>query len=198
MFDVSIKPTSQLSDESVGVVSTSRTHKVSSSLGLLASTYGDSSDSEADEAEADVSVKDSEGRSMGCSSVVPEDEIPPQLVIDPYADHRQRRAQCDGGNHSSFDCSVDSETANPTSILSCSLQDRRALPSCAPSAQKSERAVKNALVSFGGSFMPSDEDSSRMHVFCLQHAVEVEKELQLIGGAHIFLLCHPGKLSFQI
>nr|GMD34542.1 lysine-specific demethylase REF6 [Ipomoea batatas] len=178
LFDVSIKPTSQLSDESVGVVSTSRTHKVSSSLGLLASTYGDSSDSEADETEADVSVKDSEGRSMDCS---PEDEIPLQLVIDPYADHRQRRAQ------------RDSETANRTSILSCSLQDRRAVPSCAPSAQKPpERAVKNALVApFGDAPMPSDEDSSRMHVFCLQHAVEVEKELQLIGGAHISLLCHP-------
>jgi hypothetical protein len=37
-----------------------------------------------------------------------------------------------------------------------------------------------------------DEDSSRMHVFCLEHAVEAEQQLRPIGGAHILLLCHPG------
>ncbi|KAL0918819.1 hypothetical protein M5K25_010859 [Dendrobium thyrsiflorum] len=37
----------------------------------------------------------------------------------------------------------------------------------------------------------SDKDSSRMHVFCLQHAMEVEKKLCSIGGVHIMLLCHP-------
>ncbi|PKA61274.1 Lysine-specific demethylase REF6 [Apostasia shenzhenica] len=36
-----------------------------------------------------------------------------------------------------------------------------------------------------------DKDSARMHVFCLEHAVEVEKQLRLIGGANIMLLCHP-------
>ncbi|CAN0900377.1 Lysine-specific demethylase REF6 [Linum grandiflorum] len=36
-----------------------------------------------------------------------------------------------------------------------------------------------------------DEDSSRMHVFCLEHAVEVEQRLRQIGGVHMFLLCHP-------
>ncbi|KAL6840363.1 hypothetical protein ACP4OV_030173 [Aristida adscensionis] len=41
------------------------------------------------------------------------------------------------------------------------------------------------------SIVKSDKDSSRMHVFCLEHAVEVEKQLQSIGGAHIFLLCRP-------
>jgi hypothetical protein len=38
-----------------------------------------------------------------------------------------------------------------------------------------------------------DKDSSRMHVFCLEHAAEVEKQLQSIGGAHIVLLCRPGQ-----
>ena len=38
----------------------------------------------------------------------------------------------------------------------------------------------------------SDKDSSRMHVFCLEHAAEVEKQLQPIGGVHMMLLCHPG------
>ncbi|KAG1358917.1 lysine-specific demethylase JMJ705 [Cocos nucifera] len=36
-----------------------------------------------------------------------------------------------------------------------------------------------------------DKDSSRMHVFCLEHAVEVGKQLQPIGGMHIMLFCHP-------
>ncbi|XP_008799926.2 lysine-specific demethylase JMJ705-like isoform X1 [Phoenix dactylifera] len=36
-----------------------------------------------------------------------------------------------------------------------------------------------------------DKDSSRMHVFCLEHAVEVEKQIQPAGGIDIMLFCHP-------
>ncbi|XXG88980.1 hypothetical protein AAC387_Pa12g1092 [Persea americana] len=45
----------------------------------------------------------------------------------------------------------------------------------------------------------SDQDSSRMHIFCLEHAVEVEKQLRSIGGVHMLLLCHPdySKLEAQ-
>ncbi|CAN6464389.1 unnamed protein product [Victoria cruziana] len=32
---------------------------------------------------------------------------------------------------------------------------------------------------------------SRMHVFCLEHALEAQRQLEPIGGADIFLLCHP-------
>lgn len=39
----------------------------------------------------------------------------------------------------------------------------------------------------------SDEDSSRLHVFCLEHAIQVEKRLSQVGGAHVFLVCHPGE-----
>ncbi|CAN6347452.1 unnamed protein product [Urochloa humidicola] len=35
------------------------------------------------------------------------------------------------------------------------------------------------------------KDSCRMHVFCLEHALETWTELQKIGGANIMLLCHP-------
>ncbi|KAF7039230.1 hypothetical protein CFC21_049273 [Triticum aestivum] len=42
-----------------------------------------------------------------------------------------------------------------------------------------------------------DKDSSRMHVFCLEHAVEVEKQLQAIGGAHVILLCRPEYLKIE-
>lgn len=37
-----------------------------------------------------------------------------------------------------------------------------------------------------------DEDSSRLHIFCLQHALEVEQRLRSVGGVHVLLLCHPG------
>ncbi|CAA7056465.1 unnamed protein product [Microthlaspi erraticum] len=41
-------------------------------------------------------------------------------------------------------------------------------------------------------FVPrSDDDSSRLHVFCLEHAAQVEQQLRPIGGIHIMLLCHP-------
>ncbi|KAG0464155.1 hypothetical protein HPP92_020224 [Vanilla planifolia] len=38
--------------------------------------------------------------------------------------------------------------------------------------------------------------SSRMHVFCLEHAVEVEKRLHALGGVNIMLLCHPDYPKF--
>ncbi|KAJ1286714.1 hypothetical protein BS78_03G373100 [Paspalum vaginatum] len=41
------------------------------------------------------------------------------------------------------------------------------------------------------SIVKPDKDSSRMHVFCLEHAIEAEQQLRTIGGAHIFLLCCP-------
>ena len=37
-----------------------------------------------------------------------------------------------------------------------------------------------------------NRDSSRMHVFCLEHALEVEKLLHPLGGVNIMILCHPG------
>lgn len=38
--------------------------------------------------------------------------------------------------------------------------------------------------------------SSRMHIFCLEHAVEIEKQLRSVGGMHMLLLCHPGKFWY--
>ncbi|KAK4773327.1 hypothetical protein SAY87_028346 [Trapa incisa] len=38
--------------------------------------------------------------------------------------------------------------------------------------------------------LPANEDSSRLHVFCLEHAMEVEQQLAPIGGVDIFLICH--------
>ena len=43
-----------------------------------------------------------------------------------------------------------------------------------------------------------DYDSSRWHVFCLQHALEIKQKLDVLGGMHMLLLCHPGKLLVLI
>ncbi|PIA30397.1 hypothetical protein AQUCO_05600083v1 [Aquilegia coerulea] len=37
----------------------------------------------------------------------------------------------------------------------------------------------------------SGEDSSKGHMFCLEHAVEIEKQLRTVGGVHVLLVCHP-------
>ncbi|KAK3139638.1 hypothetical protein QOZ80_5AG0386710 [Eleusine coracana subsp. coracana] len=36
-----------------------------------------------------------------------------------------------------------------------------------------------------------NKDSCKMHVFCLEHALETWTQLQQIGGANIMILCHP-------
>ncbi|KAK6123676.1 hypothetical protein DH2020_042584 [Rehmannia glutinosa] len=58
-----------------------------------------------------------------------------------------------------------------------------------------EAKVSTGLTPIEDTTMPfpsrSDEDSSRLHVFCLQHAMQVEKRLSEIGGARVFLVCHP-------
>lgn len=51
-----------------------------------------------------------------------------------------------------------------------------------------------------GSFLMNkpDKDSSRIHVFCLEHALEVQRKLRSIGGACLLLVCHSGEhLIFQ-
>lgn len=64
------------------------------------------------------------------------------------------------------------------------------------------KASLNSNTSFGrakGAMEPDaltllryNKDSCRMHVFCLEHALETWTRLQQIGGANIMLLCHPG------
>lgn len=51
-----------------------------------------------------------------------------------------------------------------------------------------DTSVKNSNISF---IQTTDRDPFRMHIFCLEHAVEVEKLLRPLGGVHMLLLCHP-------
>ncbi|GLU21499.1 hypothetical protein SLE2022_376330 [Rubroshorea leprosula] len=103
-----------------------------------------------------------------------------------------------------LDGSVEFEGDNLPSVRSNCLEDKFRKPitashansSCPPiyhgtDKMKFVKAVlplENADIAFAPA---SDEDSSRMHVFCLEHAVEVEQQLRPIGGVHVFLFCHP-------
>ncbi|XP_043723778.1 lysine-specific demethylase REF6-like [Telopea speciosissima] len=76
------------------------------------------------------------------------------------------------------------------------LKSSLVIGSCSPVAHSAESTkITNAEISFDNKSMSvihkSDDECSRMHIFCLEHAVEVEKQLNSIGGVHILLLLHP-------
>jgi len=52
--------------------------------------------------------------------------------------------------------------------------------------------TKGAMEPDALTLLKYSKDSCRMHVFCLEHALETWTQLQQIGGANIMLLCHPG------
>ncbi|KAL8097898.1 lysine-specific demethylase JMJ705-like [Apium graveolens] len=171
------------------------THRNNSSLGLLAFTYADSSDSDEDQIEAPVDAKKTEslnfsaineldsdnskspshtyfsGPSDQCNISFPlrscGDEVPLQN-LDPYDEPGRTRAVFEDKCY-----------------------------------RTSDRAVGSALAPMDKIIKPyvsrTEEDSSRLHVFCLQHAAEVEQQLCSIGGVHMLLFCHPdyGKLQAE-
>lgn len=52
----------------------------------------------------------------------------------------------------------------------------------------------NLMMIDSRSFMCREEnrDSSRMHIFCLEHAQDVERQLNPIGGVQMMIVCYPG------
>ncbi|KAL7099182.1 hypothetical protein ACP275_09G066800 [Erythranthe tilingii] len=181
-------PLSVEKENSVGVVS-EKANKVPSSLGLLALTYGNSSDSEEeDENEADISVQGG----GNCKIDSPENRTDLQMSDSntkfglPIETHKNGESKNLTNN-----CNV-AESKN-------SLTDRfrRQMESWNETSNSFTRRTdaNNGSTPLEESTMPfssrSDEDSSRLHVFCLQHAMQVEKRLGEVGGAHVFLVCHP-------
>ncbi|KAA8540727.1 hypothetical protein F0562_024354 [Nyssa sinensis] len=225
LFDVPIQSADKIRmvDQSMEVVSNTDPERDTSALGLLASTYGNSSDSEEDQVEADIPVYATETESRDCSpestlhcdnTGLPSprnhsgatgcrslpfprlgcgDEVPLQIT-DSFAEHR---------SHQTFDCSVEFQTDNVASIESSSLGGRfrhqmklsPTASNCSPVAHRAATTIGNPIIPIENATMAfasrSDEDSSRMHVFCLQHALEVEQQLRSFGGVHVLLLCHP-------
>lgn len=197
----------QMADKSNEVVSNAETSAATSALGLLALNYGNSSDSDNDQDELDSPACDE-----SCSPNIHHDASGYQehslarhhsgdefsfQDVDCYMEKGCRRDDFKDGSDQKFDCSVKSnglvgKYGGPKNISH----------TCSPDSYdadirnfgKATSPITNANVQLGPL---CDEESSRMHVFCLEHAVEVEQQLRQIGGVHIFLLCHPGAMLSQ-
>ncbi|XP_009359508.2 lysine-specific demethylase REF6 [Pyrus x bretschneideri] len=193
----------QVVDQGNEVVSNTEMPGETSALGLVALNYGNSSDSEEDQVEPDVPVCSDEPNMTNCSlesryrdqSASPpwrnpyagtsgahspssqgsgcENELRLQ-TFDHYATDGRKIANFKDSSLQNFDCSADFKTNNSAST--------------ATGFGKAIVPIQKKSMSFHPG---CDEDSSRMHVFCLEHAVEVEQQLRSIGGVHILLLCHP-------
>lgn len=213
LFDVPIQAADDIQtvQQSTEVFMDTETKETASALGLLALNYGNSSDSEEEDIEADIPVYSSRTKSRDFapvvglqseSSVESGDDVPLQ-VVDSYEDDGHLISNF-RARYKSFECSDEFESDNMASKDSNSLGSgfRQQMKSSADDSNfspltKKARSSSNAIDPFENtmSFAPrSDVDSCRLHVFCLQHAVEVEQRLRPIGGAHILLLCHPGAL----
>lgn len=205
LFDVPIKSAEKIQtvDESEGLISPSKAQEDKSSLGLLALTYGDSSDSEDDQVEADVFVNGSSDCSLE-SKDINYDTGSPSLhhysgATSSDEEHEHARGDLNDRNDRTFDCSVEFETNNFSMESNClggrfkhHRDSHHGDLSRSSVAHEAEAVVRNGI------FAPrSDEDSSMKHVFCLQHAVEVEQQLRPIGGVHMLLLCHPDYPNFD-
>ncbi|PIN24303.1 [histone H3]-lysine-36 demethylase [Handroanthus impetiginosus] len=189
-------------EESVGMVSNSKPHEEPSSLGLLALAYGISSDSEEDETEAGIAIE-------GCRTSKSDSPRNGHTsdTIDSKINHRKNTSSqisdYNAGDRETqnFDCSDEFRTKNFPVIESNSLTHRfrhqmeTRHDTSNSLSHKTEPAHSTPLTQLEDTTMPfssrSDEDSSRFHVFCLQHAMQVEKQLSEVGGAHVFLVCHP-------
>ncbi|OWM90566.1 lysine-specific demethylase REF6 isoform X2 [Punica granatum] len=134
-----------------------------SALGLIGLNYGDSSDSEDDHHEPNGS--------------------------DP-GDENSLRASPSENKYRQEILALPSNANHPSSDFPVGVETNKIEPG---SVQGTYGKLTSFNVTSGCSkpILPANEDSSRLHVFCLEHAVEVEQQLQPIGGVDVFLLCHP-------
>lgn len=190
----------------------SKAHKEPSSLGLLALTYGDPSDSEEEDSEANLPAEGcgtskSDDSRNGDASANTEPKINCReerslQTSDSNAKYGLALATSKDGEARNFDISDEFDTNSSTMIESNSLTHRSSrhqtesqLDSLNTSSCKAVGTHRTGLAPQEPTTMPFssrlDEDSSRLHVFCLQHAMQVEKRLSQVGGADVFLVCHP-------
>ncbi|KAL1814610.1 hypothetical protein ACET3Z_017184 [Daucus carota] len=205
-----------------GMNAYAETHIGNSSLGLLALTYGDSSDSdEDDQCEAPVNANKTEfsnfsavnsldsddsgspchahysgpsGRFISFPLHSCEDEDPRQ-IIDSYEEHGHARSDLEDRCYQTSNCSFGFQTNNP-SLMADSFKggSSHLAHTTERSCGSDPRPIDNRTMSFASR---ADEDSSRYHVFCLQHAAEIEQKLRSVGGVHLLLLCHPDYPKYQ-
>ncbi|XP_024973375.1 lysine-specific demethylase REF6-like isoform X1 [Cynara cardunculus var. scolymus] len=193
LFDVPIKSTdeAQTVDDNPGITPATADQKVNSSLGLLALAYGDSSDSDDDRVEGDIHTN--------CSSDLPPNNKTALLgAASSHGDHHDQDARGDMKyiNDQTFDCSVEFERNRSLKDSNCltgkSLIAEQNCLSDVHVSEKAVRQIENTPIT-----TVCDEESSRMHIFCLEHALEVEQRLRAVGGVHMLLLCHQDYSSLD-
>lgn len=139
-------------DQRTSTPSLTITHKDNGALGLLASAYGDSSDSEEE-------------------------------------DHKGLDAPTSEGETKKYDQEVADGNEESRDVRTSYLNSQR----LTSEQNRLSKGGNSSLLEIALPFIPrSDDDSCRLHVFCLEHAAEVEQQLRPFGGIHIMLLCHPG------
>ncbi|KAJ4896871.1 Lysine-specific demethylase REF6 [Raphanus sativus] len=147
----------QSTDHSVLTID-QRTSTASGALGLLASAYGDSSDSEEEEHKGIDGVTSQNGASSHEAPAFGTDGNEEATTDGRTSDHSSERLSCGKGK------------------------------GVAEGSNGGSASVLEVTLPFVSS---SEDDSSRLHVFCLEHAAEVEQQLRPFGGINIMLLCHP-------
>ncbi|MFQ6669883.1 hypothetical protein Gotur_034968 [Gossypium turneri] len=186
LYDVPVQSVEckfQTNNQSKEVPEDTKERRNTSALGLLASTYRNSSDSEDDNVEPKATASGDETNS---TNTIPGRKLQhndfkeeaPVHVIDCDPEPGSKR----------------SPPAINQELVSNGLGDKCSDPAIESYGAEKMRFSKAfaGMENADSPFAPnSDEDSSRMHVFCLEHAIEVEQQLRQIGGVHIFLLCHP-------
>lgn len=149
-------------DQRTSTATVTKAHKEDGALGLLASAYGDSSDSEEEEHKGIDGVTSQNGASSHEAPAFGTDGNEEATTDGRTSDHSSERLSCGKGK------------------------------GVAEGSNGGSASVLEVTLPFVSS---SDDDSSRLHVFCLEHAAEVEQQLRPFGGINIMLLCHPGKSS---
>uniref|UniRef100_A0A7N0UW97 Lysine-specific demethylase REF6 n=1 Tax=Kalanchoe fedtschenkoi TaxID=63787 RepID=A0A7N0UW97_KALFE len=176
-------------------------------LGLLASTYANSSDSEHEQFETDSPVL-ADGPNFSKVSADSDFEF------DDAPDHKQEHDDETNAEHSlsSSKFHIEDEHALLNTV---SYQENEQGGSFVdnhhrytyldgPNEFPSDSITKSDSVNHIASkakrtgYPRLYHNSSRMHIFCLEHAVEIESQLQKIGGAHMLLLCHPDYPRIEI
>ncbi|XP_010550712.1 PREDICTED: lysine-specific demethylase REF6 [Tarenaya hassleriana] len=179
-----------------GTASKTNEEKDSGALGLLASTYGDS-DSEEDNDDPDVPLSEGETNITNCS--------PPKKYLQDCVSQKMDCNEEAGLRQSDLNFRTDQTCDGTDEFRAQRLACRRsngvevhATSSCSTVSCTTEQKRlglgegTTSLLDMDLPFVPrSNEDSSRLHVFCLEHAAEVEQQLRPIGGVRIMLICHP-------
>ncbi|XP_023001529.1 lysine-specific demethylase JMJ705 [Cucurbita maxima] len=219
LYDVPVQAVNRqlpIADESYKANLSTEKRNETSALGMLALAYGHSSDSEEDNAEADAALNPGDAKLTVCSSgnqyqydnsgLTSSENCKNTATLDHNASsfgvNTTDQMHFQINDYEEFGqarCSSESEMDGIGSTKKNGLSpryqdlhvnDRSSLDADTekPTFDESTEPVEIENMPFAPDI---DEDSSRLHVFCLEHAKEVEQQLRPIGGAHILLLCHP-------